>query len=61
MIGSYILGTLVFSIFDSMYSITPDVLIKILKGLSSSDPNMFDPQALYVVLVNNSINPITSY
>ena len=39
MIGLSILGVFLFRIFDLMYSTTFDILIKILEGLSTSDPN----------------------
>ena len=39
MIGSLVLSALVFSISNSMYSIVFDVLIEILKDLSTYNPN----------------------
>ena len=39
MIGSSVLGVSIFRVSDLMYSMTLNVLIKILEGLMTSEPN----------------------
>ena len=47
MIGSVVLGASIFLILGSMYSVALDVLIKILEGLSTSNPNIHMINVIY--------------